>query len=113
MTQLGSSAKCWSSLEKSELQTTLIRPCIVPHVNHPEFVRLVMDKMRERFLAGKLEQSQLKYVGCNILQQDDGILLDQTKFVVEELEDVMIAPIRASRVDKCTAWRSRGGGYLL
>ena len=71
-----------------------------------------MDKMRERFLAGKLEQNQLKYIGCNILQQDDGIFLDQTEFVVEELEDVMIALIRASRVDKCTAWRSRGGGIL-
>ena len=30
------------------------------HVGDPEFDNLVMDKMRERFLAGKLEVSQFK-----------------------------------------------------
>ena len=65
------------------------------HVGDPEFDKLVMDKMRERFLAGKLEESQFKYVGFNIMQQDDGILLDQTEYM-GGLEDIMIAPVRAS-----------------
>ena len=55
-----------------------------------------MDGMRERFLAEKLEESQSKYVGSNILQQEDCILLYQTEYM-EVLEDVMIATVKSSK----------------
>ena len=50
------------------------------HVGDPEFDKLVMDK-KERFLDEKLEESQFKYLGFNILLQDDGILSDQTEYM--------------------------------
>ena len=55
-----------------------------------------MDGMRERFLAEKLEESQSKYVGSNILQQEDCILLYPTEYM-EVLEDVMIATVKSSK----------------
>ena len=66
------------------------------HVGNPKVDKLVKDKVRERFLAGKFEESQFKYVEFNILQQDDGILLGQTEYM-EGLKDIMIAPARASK----------------
>ena len=52
-----------------------------------------MAKLRDRFLAGKLEVGQFKYVGFEITQNVDGIIIDQTGYV-KELENAHVSPER-------------------
>ena len=52
------------------------------HSGSPEFEE-VLKKLRERFLAGKLEEGKFRYVGFNVCQKEAGILLDQSSYVDE------------------------------
>jgi len=65
------------------------------HTGDTEFDCLVMDKLRERFLAGRVDDKTFTYVGFGIKQCSDGIKLDQSDYV-ENLENVALSPERES-----------------
>jgi hypothetical protein len=56
----------------------------------------IMCTLRKQFLAGKLEEGQFKYVGFNIQQFREEIIIDQSEYV-ESIECVVISPERASQ----------------
>lgn len=64
------------------------------HAGSEYFDNLVMSKLRDRFLAGKLEESIFKYIGFEIIQMDDGIILDQSSYI-NDLENGVLKPQRA------------------
>ncbi len=66
------------------------------HCGEERFEKEVMARLRERFLAGKLESGHFRYVGFDILQQKEGITLDQTGYV-EEMECTTLNPQRAAQ----------------
>lgn len=51
------------------------------HAGDQEFDDTVMNPLRKRFVAGKLEESKFTYVGFCFTQLHDGILLDQDRYV--------------------------------
>ena len=53
------------------------------HSGNDIFDSEIMDKLRRRFVAGKLADSDFSYVGFRIQQDAQGIVLDQTKYVSE------------------------------
>ena len=62
--------------------------CVATHIDDilhfggdDEFDQIVMDKIRKRFVAGKLEEKTFKYVGLDVNQNEKGIILDQTKYL--------------------------------
>ena len=48
------------------------------HAGEIEFDQNIMDKMRTRFLAGKLEEGHFGYVGFEIIQHKECIFVDQS-----------------------------------
>jgi hypothetical protein len=64
------------------------------HCGNVQFDKEVMDKLRDRLLAGKVEEESFSYVGFTIKQSASGITLDQSQFM-NELETIMIEPQRA------------------
>ena len=66
------------------------------HAGTQQFEEQVMTRLRKRFLAGKLEEGHFKYVGFAILQQNDGIELDQTGYT-NDIEVQSITPQRAAQ----------------
>ena len=51
------------------------------HAGDDVFEKDVMDPLRERFEAGKLEEGNFLYVGFQICQREEGIVLDQSDYV--------------------------------
>jgi len=51
------------------------------HAGEILFDETVMRGLRDRFLAGKLEENQFSYIGFHIKQIRSGIILDQNKYV--------------------------------
>ena len=92
------------------------------HCGSESFDADVMDKLRLRLLAGKVEEQNFYYVGFEIQQSDEGIMFDQSHYM-KELEVVNVDPLRAkekkqpltkqehkafrSLVGRCN-WASRG-----
>ena len=74
--------------------------CIALHVDDflhcgtSEFDIIIMDELRKRFLAGKMEEGNFRYVGFDVLQSDEGIILDQSSY----LKNIEIPKIDASRL---------------
>ena len=66
------------------------------HTGDESFDKEVMEKLRSKFLAGKLEEGIFKYVGFKINQREDGIAMEQTEYV-EDLENIKLSPQRASQ----------------
>lgn len=56
----------------------------------------MMEKLRNRFLAGKIEKEEFAYIGFNITQNSNGIQLDHSKFI-NKLNQIRIEPSRASQ----------------
>ncbi len=54
------------------------------HAGEDQFDVEVMGRLRKRFLAGRLEEGHFRYVGFQIIQNNGGILLDQTNYVEEQ-----------------------------
>ena len=72
------------------------------HAGNQYFDELVMKNLRDRFLAGKLEEGIFKYVGFQIIQTSCGIVLDQGEYV-DGLDIVKIDSTRLSqKLDKLT-----------
>ena len=64
------------------------------HAGELEFDSAVMEPLRERFLAGKLEEGSFSYVGFHISQTGEGLTFDQTRYL-EEIEPVEVDNQRA------------------
>ena len=64
------------------------------HAGDQNFEKL-MGKLRERFSAGKIEAGTFKYIGFQIQQSPDKIVLDHSDYV-ENMKNVTLHPGRAS-----------------
>ena len=61
------------------------------HCGNGQFDQEVMVPLRKRFISGRVEQSNFKYVGLQIRQRREGIVVDQGMFF-ENLETVPVEP---------------------
>ena len=43
------------------------------HCGEDSFNGMVMNKLRKKFVAGKIEEREFKYVGFDIMQNPDGV----------------------------------------
>lgn len=64
------------------------------HSGTPMFEKIVLDKLRDRFLAGKVEGTAFRYVGFDVLQDRNGIVMDHSKYMAK-LDNGVIDPSRA------------------
>ena len=62
------------------------------HAGEADFEAEVMNKLRERFVAGKLENKNFQYVGFHMAQTKEGIMLDQANYL-----DNLDIPEKSSR----------------
>ena len=58
-----------------------------------------MRKLRERFLAGKMEGITFRYVGFRVSQDHSGIVVDHSEYM-EKLEGGEIDPNRATKIKR-------------
>lgn len=65
------------------------------HAGGQSFDFEVMEKLRSRFQAGKLEIGAFTYVGFKLQQDPNGILMDQTDYV-KDLDTPLLSPQRVS-----------------
>ena len=81
------------------------------HLGTIDFDNDVMEKLRDRFLAGKLEAASFDYIGFHIMQNQNSIVLDQTEYL-KNCEIPIISRERAKCKDdpltpkECTSLRS-------
>ena len=68
------------------------------HAGDAVFEAEVMNKLRQRFVAGKLMHSTFPYIGFQITQTEEGIVLDQSKYV-NEMNVPVLAPNRMQNKD--------------
>ena len=59
-----------------------------------EYFEKMMKTLRKRFVAGKIEEKNFKYIGFRITQDNDGIVLDQSEYV-ENIANKTIDPKQA------------------
>ena len=72
------------------------------HAGDEDFETTCMKALRHRFLAGKLEEGKFKYVGFQIQQNRDGIIIDQSAYV-EDIENINLSSQRIlSKKEKLT-----------
>ena len=65
------------------------------HAGTECFEEVVMSPLRRRFLAGKIESSEFRYVGFDIVQDEYGIIMDHSDYV-SGVDDGVIDPQRAT-----------------
>lgn len=58
-----------------------------------KFCSVIIGKLCQRFLAGKLEEGYFRYVGYQIRQNNTGIVLDQSEYT----ENITCTPLSATR----------------
>ncbi|CAC5412669.1 unnamed protein product [Mytilus coruscus] len=63
------------------------------HAGNEEFEKL-MEKLRKRFIPGKIEKEDFRYIGFMIKQNNEGIQLDHSIYM-EKLDHQHIEPRRA------------------
>ena len=59
-----------------------------------EYFEKMIKTLRKRFVAGKIEEKNFKYIGFRITQDNDGIVLDQSEYV-ENIANKTIDPKQA------------------
>ena len=64
------------------------------HAGSDIFDAVVMTRLRDRFLAGKVEESHFRYIGFEVQQCDWGVILDQSSYI-SDLDCGMVKPQRA------------------
>ena len=64
------------------------------HSGTDMFEKVVLDRLRERFLAGKVEGTAFRYVGFDVSQDEEGIIMDHSNYMAK-LESGAIDPNRA------------------
>ena len=69
------------------------------HAGDFVFGEEMMSKLRSRFLAGKLEVGQFTYVGFQVTQTVNAIVMDQTEYM-RGLDDVALSPKRACQMQE-------------
>ncbi len=62
------------------------------HAGNEEFAKCVFS-LRARFKAGRLESQNFKYIGFNIVQKEESIIIDQSQYV----QDIEVCTISAER----------------
>jgi hypothetical protein len=63
------------------------------HAGTEAFDFHVMDRMRKRFLAGRIEEGNFQYVGYRLIQSEGQIVLDQNEYI-DSLESIQIPSAR-------------------
>ena len=66
------------------------------HCGEDSLNEKVMNKLRQKFVAGKIEEREFKYVGVDIIQNRDGVILDQKQYL-QKLESIVIKPDKGKR----------------
>ena len=66
------------------------------HCREDSFNEKVMDRSRQKFAAGKMEEREFRYVGFDIMQNPDRVILDQGQYL-QKLESIVIKPDRAKQ----------------
>ena len=51
------------------------------HAGNNTFEEDIMQKLRCRFVAGKLMEKDFSYVGFQVKQTDDGVIIDQSQYI--------------------------------
>ena len=57
------------------------------HAGDESFEHDILQPLGKRFLPGRLEEREFKYVGFNVVQDDDGISISMTEYVDKHKED--------------------------
>ena len=83
------------------LQTHELNGIICCHVDDflhagNEALEKIMSHLRQRFLAGRVEEKNFKYLGFQINQENDKIILDHTDYV-HSLRNLTMDPERAKQ----------------
>lgn len=73
------------------------------HAGNEEFDVTVMSKLKTRFVAGKVEERQFTYVGFQMVQKENGILLEQTHFVDGINKETMSAQRSMQKEDQLSS----------
>nr|XP_034319149.1 uncharacterized protein LOC109620710 [Crassostrea gigas] len=63
------------------------------HAGEVEF-EVLLCKLKQRYLAGKVEETDFQYIGFHIKQRENKIMVDHSKFM-DKLDHPQIDPIRA------------------
>lgn len=66
------------------------------HCGTAEFDNSIMNALKRRFSAGRMEISDIRYIGFHITEGIDGIVLDQSEYV-QQIEGNIINPARAKQ----------------
>ena len=66
------------------------------HCGEDSFNEKVMDELKQKFVARKMEEREFKYVGLDIMQNPDGVILDQGQYL-RKLESIVIKPDRTKQ----------------
>ena len=66
------------------------------HCGDDSFNEKVMDKLREKFVARKMEEREFKYVGFDIMQNPDGVISGQGQYL-QRLESIVVKTERAKQ----------------
>ena len=61
------------------------------HAGTEEFERHVMKNLYTRFLIGRVEVSDFKYIRFHVIQNSDSIMLDQAEYI-DNIENGIINP---------------------
>ena len=56
----------------------------------------IRASLGQKFVAGKMEEREFKYVGFDIMQNPDGVILGQGQYL-QKLESIVIKPDRAKQ----------------
>ena len=59
----------------------------------------LLNKLKQRFQAGKVEEQDFQYIGFHIKQNENGITVDHSRFI-EKLDQPHIDPKRAMQKQK-------------
>ena len=51
------------------------------HCGEDSFNEKVMDKLRQKSVAGKMEEKEFEYVRFDIMQNPDDVILDQEQYL--------------------------------
>ena len=65
------------------------------HGGSENFKRNIIEKLRQTFLMGSTESEKFRYVGFDIQQSEESIVIDQTDFAEEKIEIFDVGPERA------------------
>ena len=66
------------------------------HAGNNTFEEDIMQKLRCRFVAGKLMENDFSYVGFQVKQTDDGVIIDQSQYI----NDMKVPVVSVNRISQ-------------